>query len=578
MVARMRNAATACLSLFAGPVATLLVACGSPPSPPPPVRLADLVILDADIRTMEPAHPVASALAVADGRIIAVGDDATVQPLTGPETRVVRAAGRTVLPGLVDSHIHAAEGALARGGCTLDDDELTIRQAAPRIRKCVANDSESKWLIVTDVNPAGFRANRQQLDSIHSERPMLLWGTDGHTGWVNSRALELAKITRGTKDPADGRIERNADGEPTGFLMDGAVGLVLGAMEKPTPEKRLDKLRWVLPQLHAVGITAYLEANTDAETVDAYVTLASRYELDARVTMALESDGADTDAEFARLTGLRGRVGTQPLLRADFIKLFADGVMEHPTQTAALLAPYLGADGRPTAATGRLYLQPAAMTSFIERADANGFNVHVHAIGDAAVRETLDSFAAARAAGSRRLYSIAHLQLVDPADLPRFATNDVLASLQLLWAQPDNYSIDAVQKYIGAERHARQYPARSLVNSKAVIAGGSDWDVTSFNPFEAMATAMSRRNPEHPERAPLGADQALTLDEMLAAYTRNAARLIGRDAEIGTLAAGKAADIVVLGTTFTKDTTADQVRGTRPLQVFFAGQELAKAR
>ena len=555
--------------------AALLAGCNSP-APPPETKHADLVILDADIRTMEPAHPVASALAANDGRIIAIGTSAAVQPLIGPGTRVIRADGHTVLPGLIDSHIHAAEGALARGGCSLGDDQLSIKQAAPRIRACFENDKDSKWLVVTDVNPAGFKANRPQLDSISGERPMLLWGTDGHTGWVNSRALELAKITRGTKDPEDGRIERDSQGEPTGFLVDGAVGMVLGVMEKPTPEKRLEKLRWVLPQLHAVGITSYLEANTDAETVDAYIELARRYELDARVTIALESSGADTAAEFARLKGLRERVGTQPLLSADFIKLYADGVMEHPTQTAALLSPYLDANGKPTASSGKLYLAPAAMTSFIEHADANGFNIHVHAIGDAAVRETLDAFAAARAAGSKRLYSIAHLQLIDPADLPRFAANDVIASFQLLWAQPDNYSVDAVEKYIGPERQARQYPARSLASAKGVIAGGSDWDVSSFNPFEAMATAMSRRNPEHLERAPLVANESLTLDEMLTAYTHNAARLIGRDAEIGSLAVGKAADLVVLGTKFTKDTSADEVRKTRPVQVFFAGQELPK--
>ena len=575
MVARMRAAAITCSRPLIAALAALGAGCGAP-APPPAARHADLVILDADLRTMEPARPVARALAVDDGKIVAIGDDDAVRPYIGAGTRVIRAGGHTVLPGLIDSHIHAAEGALARGGCTLGDDELTIKQAAPRIRACFENDKDSKWLIVTDVNPAGFKAHRVQLDAIDRERPMLLWGTDGHTGWVNSRALELAKITRGTKDPADGRIERDAQGEPTGFLVDGAVGLVLGVMEKPTPEKRLEKLRWVLPQLHAVGITSYLEANTDAETVDAYVELARRYELDARVTIALETSGADTDAEFTRLRGLRERVGTQPLLRADFVKLFADGVMEHPTQTAALLTPYLDADGKPTASTGKRYLEPAAMTSFIEHADRNGFNVHVHAIGDAAVRETLDAFTAARAAGSKRLYSIAHLQLIDPADLPRFAANDVIASFQLLWAQPDNYSIDAVQKYIGPERHARQYPARSLADAKGVIAGGSDWDVSSFNPFEAIATAMSRRNPEHPERAPLGPDQALTLDEMLMAYTRNAARLIGRDAEIGTLAVGKAADLVVLGTTFTQDTSAADVRKTKPVQVFFAGQELPK--
>lgn len=558
----------------------LLAAChsGSSQQPSTAPASADLVVLNGDLRTMNPAQPRASALAVRGERIVKVGSDADIKPFIGAGTRVVNAAGHTVLPGLIDSHIHAAEGALARGGCSLGDEELTIEQAAPRIRDCFSDDLDSKWLVVTDVNPAGFHANRRQLDAIASNRPLLLWGTDGHTGWVNSRALELAKITRATRQPEDGRIERDAKGNPTGFLVDGAMSLVMKVMDQPTPEKRLEKLRWVLGQLHDVGITSYLEANTDAETVDAYVTLAASHALDARVTIALESSGENSDAEFTRLDGLRARSADQPLLRTSFIKLFADGVLEYPTQTAALLTPYLDANGKPTGTSGKLYLSPADMTAFIKHADQNGYNIHAHAIGDAAVRETLDSFAAARAAGSKRLYSIAHLQLIDPADLPRFAALDVLASFQLLWAQPDNYSIDAVQKYIGPERHARQYPARSLMDAQGVIAGGSDWDVSSFNPFEAMATAMSRRNPKHPEYAPLGANQALTLDEMLSAYTLNAARLIGRDDEVGSLAQGKLADIVVLDRRFTPDTSADVVRSTRPATVIFGGRELAVSR
>jgi predicted amidohydrolase YtcJ len=556
-------------------LAAVLGACGSPTPPPATAARADFVILEGDVRTMNAAHPLATALAVTAGRISAVGSDADVQRLIGPQTRILRAGGHTVLPGLVDSHIHAAEGALARGGCSLDDDELTIAQAAPRIRACFANDRSSKWLIVTDVNPAGFKAHRGQLDAIVRDRPLLLWGTDGHTGWANSRALELAKVTRGTRDPADGRIERDARGEPTGFLVDGAVGLMLGVMEKPTLEKRLEKLRWVLSQLQSVGITSYLEANTDAETVDAYVALSSRYDLNAYVTLALESSGTDSIDEFDRLTDLRARTQNAMFVRASFIKLFADGVLEHPTQTAALLSPYLDANGKPTKSAGKLYLKPADMASFIRRADEHCFNVHVHAIGDAGVRETLGAFAAARTAGSRRLYSVAHLQLVDPADLPRFAELDVTASLQLLWAQPDNYSVDAVAKYLGPERQARQYPARALLTAKATIAGGSDWDVSSFNPFEAIATAMSRRNSAYPERAPLGATQALTLDEMLGAYTINAARMIGWDDHAGSLEVGKSANIVVLGTRLTAATSADEVRRIKPLRVFFCGNEVA---
>jgi len=542
-----------------------------------PHATADLVVTGGDLRTMEPTLAGATAIAVRDGRIVYVGNDAEAAKWIGPDSKVLKVSGHTVLPGLIDSHIHAAEGALARGGCSLADEQLTIDQAAPRIRACVEKDKGTGWLTVTDVNPAGFKANRKQLDAIVSDRPLLLWGTDGHTGWVNSRALELASITRKTANPEDGRIERDAKGEATGFLVDGAVGLVLGVMEKPSPAKRLEVLRGVQSQLHAVGITSYLEANTDAETVAAYVELARLGELHSRVTIALESSGDNTPAEFSRLKALRATVGEQPLLRADFIKLFADGVMEFPTQTAAMLAPYLSADGKPGKSSGKLYLSPADMTAFIQQANTDGFNIHVHAIGDAAVRETLDAFAAARDSGSTRSYSIAHLQLIDPADIPRFAKLDVLASVQLLWAQPDNYSIDAVKPYIGEERLARTYPARALVAAGTVVAGGSDWDVSSFNPFEAMATGMSRTNPKEPARGTLNADQALTLDEMLAAYTINAARVLDRDKDIGSLAVGKAADFVILDRRLDGKTTADEVRALKPVQVFFAGMEVTPA-
>ena len=560
---------TPALALFVGAV---LCACDS--TPPHPA--ADVVILHGDVRTMNAAAPGATALAMTADRISFVGDDAGARQWIGPATRVVDAAGATVLPGLIDSHIHAAEGALARGGCSLADDEIAIDKAADKIRACFAADQDSNWLVVTDVNAAGFRATRQQLDAIERDRPLFLWGADGHTGWVNTRALELAKITRKTPNPEDGRIERDARGDATGFLVDGAVGLVTDAMDQPTPEKRLEKLRWVLPQLHATGITSYLEANTDPETVAAYVELAKLGQLSARVTIALESSGDNTPAEFKRLAGLRAEVGENPLLRADFIKLFADGVLEFPTQTAAVLEPYNDAKGRAGTHKGKLYLAPDVMTAFIKQADADGFNVHIHAIGDAAVRESLDAIAAARAAGSKRLYSIAHLQLIDPADLPRFAALDVPVSLQLLWAQPDNYSIDALKPWMGDERMSRQYPARSLANNHALIAGGSDWDVSSFNPFLAMANAMSRMYPGKPERGALNAKEALTLDEMLAAYTINAARLIGRDADIGSLEAGKAADVVVLDRMFTKDTAADAVGATQVTHTFFAGREMPR--
>lgn len=523
---------------------------------------------------MDAGMPRASALAVRAGKLAYVGDDASAKRWIGPATTVLTLQNATVLPGLIDSHIHAAEGALTSTGCTLADKQLTLAQAASVIRDCVAADTTPRWLVVTNVNGAGFQADRRGLDAIVADRPLFLWGSDGHTGWANSKALALAGISRATRDPEDGRIERDAAGEPTGFLVDGAVELVLNVLDKPTPEKRLRALRDIQRRLHAAGITAYLEANTSPETVAAYAEFARRGELASHVTIALQSDGVDTAEEFERLARLRDSVAGEPLLRADFIKLFADGVMESPTQTAAMLEPYNVQDGTAGHAHGKLYLDPKTMSSFVQHADAAGFNVHVHAIGDAAVRETLDAFAAARAAGSRRLYSISHLQLIDPADLPRFAELDVIASLQLLWAQPDNYSVEAIAPYIGPDRHRRIYPARSLVAKGATIAGGSDWDVSSFNPFEAMATGMSRINTDEPARGALNADEALTLDELLHAYTIGAARLLGREDEIGSLTPGKSADFIVLDRQLDEKADAGQVRTIEVVRTVVGGRQV----
>lgn len=552
--------------------ACVLIALLSGCAQKPAQDAADLVILGGDIQTMDAASAHATALAARDGKIVYVGDDAGAQARVGPQTQVVQAAGMTVLPGLIDSHIHAAEGALGLGGCSLEDKQLTVEAAGKVIAECLKQDSSTGWLVVSEVNSAGFRADRKGLDAIVSDRPLFLYGADGHTGWVNSKGLAVAGITRDTKDPPDGRIERDKSGEPTGFLVDGALGPVTGSLEEPTPAKRLEALRAVLPLLHAAGITSYLEANTSVETVAAYTELAKRHELTARVSIALSSEGKPSDEEFARLDVLRRSVEGEPLLRADFIKLFADGVMEYPTQTAAMLEPYTDAKGKRGTSHGRLYIEEEAMKLFFRRAAAEGFNIHVHAIGDAAVRETLNAIGTARAGGSKQLYSIAHLQLIDPADLPRFAQLDTIASLQLFWALPDNYSVDSLLPYIGKERQQRIYPARSLVAAGATVAGGSDWDVSSFNPFEAMATGMSRANREEPARGTLNAAEALTLDELLHAYTINAARLIGREAEIGSLAVGKAADVILLDRHLSAESTADDVRATKVTKTFFAGR------
>ena len=265
-----------------------------------------------------------------------------------------------------------------------------------------------------------------------------------------------------------------------------------------------------------------------------------------------------------------------PQIHANFIKLFADGVVEYPTQSASLLAPYTDAKGKSTGkprtdlSTGR-----RSSRTFVQRADQDNFNVHIHVIGDRATRMALDAFAAAREKGSKRLYSLAHLEMIDPADAPRFKALDVIACFQLQWARPDNYTEEAVLPYIGKERQARLYPAGMLAKAGATISGGSDWNVSTFNPFEAMSIAMSRTNPAEPQRGALGPpEEKLTYRQMLEAYTVNAARQLGFEKEIGSIETGKIADLVILDRKLGDGSSAADVLTTKVRYTFAGGAQL----
>jgi predicted amidohydrolase YtcJ len=533
---------------------------------------ANLVVLDAAIQTMNPTQPQATALAVVDGKIAYVGDEQGAQPWIGKDTRVLRAKQATVLPGLIDSHIHLMEGALSLDSCTAADAQLTIEGLEPIIRDCVAKNPGDGWVIVESVNGAGFKADRRALDAIVADRPVLLWGADGHSGWTNSAGLRVGGIDRNTKDPTGGKIERDRKGEPTGFLVDDALGELTANFPKASGEKRQELLLRALHDLKAVGVTTFLEANTSEPTIDTYIALVQKNQFHRKVTFALGSEGAATDEEFARLKALRQKAEAFPPMRANLIKLFEDGVMEYPSQTAAMLEPYLE-NGKPGKNLGPLYHEKEPLTAFVERAAKEGFGMHIHVIGDRAARVALDAFDAARKQGSKESYSLTHLELVDPQDLPRFKQLDVVASMQLQWGQPDNYSVDAVLPYIGPERQGRLYPAKSLLDAGATLAGASDWSVSTFNPFEAIAIAMSRKSVKEPQREPLAPDQAVSLQQMLTAYTLNAARMMGREQAVGSLEPGKDADFIVLDRTYTDSTPSSDVFATKVVYTFIDGAQ-----
>ncbi|MBT1065380.1 amidohydrolase [Bowmanella sp. Y26] len=540
-----------------GYVATLLLLAGCASQSNSPIISADRVILGANILTQDPNLPTASALAIKDGKILLVGSDTQVQPLIGDNTVVHPLNGQTVLPGLIDSHIHSIEGALALLACNLNDQAMDLNTLGEHIQTC-ASQYPGDWLEVLNLPSVGLALDKQKLDQLLPDRPLFIISTDGHTGWANSLALKRAGITADTQAPHDGRIVKDAQQQPTGMLVDGATALVSRHLPKPDLPHKLQAMQAALAGFYQHGITSFLEANSNADSVALFCSLKQQHQLQAKVNLALGSKGSTDDEEFARLHKLRNQAESCGLM-ADTIKLYADGVMEYPTQSAALHAPYLNSAEHGDNWRGKLYIPPTDLDAFVQRAQVEGFSLHIHAIGDAAISESLDAFAKARAVEDSPAvrFSITHLQLISPEDITRFAEFNVLASMQLLWAQPDEYSVDALAPYLGEHRHNQIYPAASLRNAGASIAGGSDWNVSDYNPFAAMAVAISRQNLQEPARPSLNSQEALPLSALLEAYTRHSAELMGIAAHSGQLKSGMDADIVILDRQL-MDTSAPQ--------------------
>lgn len=559
----MKHLSGICLSLW-------LVACTSLDGQV--ATSADLLIRSAHIHTLDPANPTAQAIAIKDGQILALGTNQELAGLAGPQTRVLALNGQSLLPGLIDSHIHSIEGALALDACNLEDQQLSFDQLKAEVLAC-AQHEPGDWLQVQNLPSVGLALDSKRLDELLSHRPLFIISTDAHTAWANSLAMQLAGIDANTPNPPNGRIVRDAGGEATGVLIDGATSLV-SKLLPPLPEaQKLAALEKTLQGFYQTGITAFLEANANAQSVQSFCSLAAQDKLKARLNLALGSAGAASEEEFQRLEGLRQQASDCGFT-ADTIKLYADGVIEYPTQSAALLAPYAGQTQGTSDWAGKLYMPTDSLQVFVLEAQRRGFNIHIHAIGDAAIQQALDAFALARAASDdhQARFSITHLQLIDPADYARFAQLDVLASMQLLWAQPDEYSVEAVLPYLGPERHARLYPAASLHRAGAQIAGGSDWNVSSFNPFEAMAVAISRTNQQAPQRGALNKAEALPLEAILQAYTVNSARLLGMENRIGQLKVGMAADLVILDRTLSAEMPPRVLAETQVLLTLIGGE------
>ena len=523
---------------------------------------ADLALVNTDVYTVDAVGRWARAVAVRDGEIVAVGTDDEVRELVGPRTEVLDLAGRMVLPGFQDAHVHPTGGGMDRLRCDLSE-EHTLEGYRARIRAYADANPDAEWILgggwAMDVFPGGTPSCRD-LDRIVPDRPAFFSNRDNHAAWVNTRALELAGVDAHTPDPADGRIEREPDGSPQGTLHEGAMLLVRRLIPDPDPEEIGRGILLAQAYLHSLGITAWQDAivgvyPTLPNSRDVYPMLAERGQLTARVVGALWWERGRGVEQVEELVGYRERT-TVDRYRATTVKIMQDGVCEN--FTACMLEPYLDAHGHPTENRGLAYVDPEALPAIVTALDAAGFQVHFHTIGDKAVRDALGAIEAARRAnGWNDLRPhMAHLQVVHPEDLPRFRRLGVTANGQPLWAANDPQMVELTLPFLGPERSAWQYPFGSLVRSGATLAFGSDWPVSTPDVLQEIHVAVNRTVPPdyaygsgtELEREPFLPGERITLAQAIRAFTMGSAYVNHLDGITGSIEVGKRADLVVLST------------------------------
>ncbi|WP_329493896.1 amidohydrolase [Kitasatospora herbaricolor] len=511
---------------------------------------ADLVLTGGPVHTGDPARTRATGLAVTGERITAVGHD-EVKELIGPKTEVVDLRGRMLVPGFQDAHVHAVYGGVELGQCDLTGTTGRAEYRS-RIAEYARAHPERAWITGGGWSLESFAGGlptRRELDEVVADRPVYLLNRDHHGAWVNTRALELAGITRDTPDPADGRIEREPDGTPSGVLQEGATTLVARIVPPTDAAERLAGLLRAQRLLHSLGVTGWQDAllgvfNGQPDPSDAYLAAARDGSLTARVAGALWWDRARGAEQIPELVQRRAEL-EHGRFRARSVKIMQDGITEN--FTAAMTGPYLDGCGCATANSGLSFVDPAALCEHVVALDALDFQVHFHALGDRAVREALDAVEAARRANGHRgtRHHLAHLQVVHPADVPRFARLGAIANIQPLWAAHEPQMDELTIPFLGPERAARQYPFGDLLRSGATLAAGSDWPVSSPDPLAGIHVAVNRTLPESDHERVFLPEQRLDLATALAAYTAGSAHVNGLD-DAGSLRPGNLADLVVL--------------------------------
>jgi predicted amidohydrolase YtcJ len=525
---------------------------------------ADTVLTNGRIWTVDATTPMARALAIKNGKILALGTSSSLREHIGSATEVIDLGGRMVMPGIHDGHMHPLSGGRALTAPSLNYEQLNLSQFLDRIAGFLAATPEEEpdgWLRVGqwDAIAMGGLPTRDDLDTLPTARPIFVRSLDGHIAVVNSRALELAGVTASTPDPPDGEIAHDANGDPTGVLYDGAIGLVASVIPPPSVTQNAAALDAAFGEMISQGITTYLDASSGVDQLAALAHLSDAGKLTVRPHVALFVAPEQLEHP-SRLLGdldeLRAAYA-RPGVTVDTVKLFFDGVIEHPTQTAAMLKPYRVNEGTkkdphwvPGDSIGPTYFAPEVANPGVAALEEAGWQVHVHAIGDRAVRSALDAIEYARGVNGDlgRRHTLAHIEAISQHDYARFHQLGAMANMQMQWAERDTYTMDYLKPYIGAARWRRLYAAGSLWENAARVCGGSDWPVDPLLPFRQIEMAVNRTADEvyGGYRKPLNAEQGIALQESIAMHTRNSAYQLHRERQSGVLRPGKWADLVVL--------------------------------
>jgi hypothetical protein len=491
-------------------------------------------------------------VAVRAGRIHAVDTDERIRELIGPATEVVDLGGGLLVPGFQDAHVHPVMAGIDLLRCDLHHCR-SAGEVLETIGAYASAHPDLPWIVGAGWAMAHFPGGtptRQALDSVVADRPAYFPNADGHSTWVNTTALARAGMTASTPDPVDGRIEREPDGFPAGTLHEGADAMVAGLLPQVDADGQLAGLRAAQDLLFSLGITSWQDAAVGEmfgqdDLLPVYLRAAASGELRARVVGSLWWDRSRSAEQIPDLVERRG-AGSYGRFRPTTIKIMQDGVVE--SQTAGMLEPYLDGCGCHTENSGLSFVDPVGLRQYVTELDAAGFQVHFHALGDRAVREALDALASARAANGPTdgRHHLAHLQVVHPDDVVRFAGLDATANIQALWAAHEPQMDELTIPFLGEQRSAWQYPFADLARAGARLAAGSDWSVSSADPLDGIHVAVNRRNPGEEGQEAFYQNNSLTLAAALTAYTAGSARVNHQDDVTGRLRPGMYADLAVL--------------------------------